>query len=306
MITIKMKGRLGNQLFQYAFAKELAERTNDKDIVIDWEYVDSRHIQNDDGWEDSLKDFQTNYTIGKGEINFIQSMLWEITQIVEKLTWKMGKWLNRSFEIPSIWAKFISVFGVYYYRNGYIELSMYPITKNKIIYGYFESPKYFSGVDDIIRNEITPKYPTIKGNQDLLKKIEEKESICLTIRRGDFYTEENSEIYGVCNENYYYQGIKYIKTIYPDAIVVVFSDDIKWAKDNIRIDGEVYFESGIDPLWEKVRLMASCKHFVISNSTFSWWVQHLSSNPNKIVIAPSVWRKDGKKNDIFEPTWICL
>ena len=38
--------------------------------------------------------------------------------------------------------------------------------------------------------------------------------------------------------------------------------------------------------------MTSCKHFIISNSTFSWWMQYLSEYGNKKVIAPSKWYKN--------------
>lgn len=306
MIIVKMKGRLGNQLFQYAFAKALSIKLNDPDIGIDWKSVHERHIEDNDGWEDSIKDFNVKYTNELQKLNRFQIVLFNLAELIERIQNKISQFTKKPYEIPSAFAVFLSRFGIFYYRNGFVKFSYPKHIKTKIIYGYFESPKYFENIDLIIKKEITPRYQPISENMDLYKIIKNNETICVSIRRGDFYSKDNASIYGVCSDKYYTDAVELIKKKSPNSVIVIFSDDIQWAKENLHFDGRVYFESGKDPLWEKLRLMYSCKHFVISNSTFSWWAQHLGRDSGKIVVAPSVWRNDRKKNDIWENNWTYL
>ena len=61
------------------------------------------------------------------------------------------------------------------------------------------------------------------------------------------------------------------------------------------------------PDYETLRLMYLCKHFVMSNSSFSWWAQYLSDNPDKIVIAPEYWLPENKENkSMYLDNWIIL
>jgi hypothetical protein len=180
------------------------------------------------------------------------------------------------------------------------------LTEDIFIEGYYECSKYFEHIDNMIKKEFTPKYALMKKNERLYNIIQNTNSICVSIRRGDFFTEEYSKVYGVCDIGYFYRGIDYIRKIYPGSTVIVFSDDIEWVKAEMKFSCRVFYEDGTDPVWEKLRLMYSCKHFVISNSTFSWWAQHLSRSSNKIVVAPKVWKTTDNIYDIKEDNWILL
>ena len=52
--------------------------------------------------------------------------------------------------------------------------------------------------------------------------------------------------------------------------------------------------------------MSNCKHFIIANSSFSWWVQYLSKNTNKTVISPNRWYNDNDDTRIINPSWFIL
>jgi hypothetical protein len=113
----------------------------------------------------------------------------------------------------------------------------------------------------------------------------------------------------------YFESAKYfeiireqIKKKVKNPVFFTFSDDIEWVRNNMNFgdNTKIYYESGNDPVWEKLRLMYNCKHFVISNSTFSWWAQYLSRNKDKIVIAPSRWRNYDSVLGIYELHWILV
>ena len=103
----------------------------------------------------------------------------------------------------------------------------------------------------------------------------------------------------VCDKDYFLKAMDEAKKRISNPTFIFFSDDIEWVRENIHCDVPCYYESGKDPVWEKLRLMYSCKHFIISNSTFSWWAQYLSRNENKIVIAPDRWSNNLEEHSML-------
>ncbi len=156
--------------------------------------------------------------------------------------------------------------------------------------GYFEDPIYFDEIREILLAEFTPKKDLLQKNREMMCNIQQTNSICLSVRRGDF--ESNAEVkklQSVCDRKYFEEAIQVIKNNVKNPVFFMFSDDIEWVKNNIYTGCVTYYEDGTDPVWEKLRLMSACKHFVVSNSTFSWWTQYLSKSENKIVVSPSRW-----------------
>ena len=145
-------------------------------------------------------------------------------------------------------------------------------------------------------SEFTPKANRLESNGWLYRILDsDKETVCISVRRGDYISDEKvGEQFYVCSRTYYESAIQYSCKRISNPVFIVFSDDIEWCKRNISFfECEHYFESGQDPGWEKLRLMYSCKHFIISNSTFSWWAQYLSRNENKIIVSPDRWFAKG-------------
>ena len=92
----------------------------------------------------------------------------------------------------------------------------------------------------------------------------------------------------------YYQ--KALDNFSDAEIVFIFSDDIKWCKENLPSFGKlsVYIEeqSDVEDLW----LMTKMKGNIIANSTFSWWGAYLNRS-DSLVVAPSIWFGPKRTND---------
>ena len=103
-----------------------------------------------------------------------------------------------------------------------------------------------------------------------------------------------------------------------NPVFYVFSnshEDLEWIEENYKFHDlsgngrniNTVFVDLNNPDYEELRLMYSCKHFIISNSTFSWWGAWLGSAPGKIVIAPQRWNLEFTNDtNIYDPSWLRL
>ena len=303
VVILNMRERLGNQLFQYSFARNIMHLCSDNMLVINDDAIIKKNNP-EQGWINSLDDFSV---IPYLKANTDMSAWYQ--KIFLKINWLYTK--NKTgfelFRRQKVLSGILNKFGLYFFQDGYIPFKKpFKFVKNKILVGYFESPEYFKDIDYSIRKELKAIKPVLEKNISMLEAIQSTESICVTVRRGDFLNESISRDRLICTVDYYIKGIEFIKEKYPNALICFFSDDIDWVKDNIKVKGKTLYESGNDPVWEKLRLMSSCKHFVISNSTFSWWAQHLAENDEKIVIAPARWCNDERPVGLYEKNWTIL
>jgi len=190
-------------------------------------------------------------------------------------------------------------------RHFYFNPKISKLSDNTYIEGYWQSEKYFKSIENIIRQEVTLKKPFFNKYKSLIDKTN---SIAIHIRKGDYVTDmKTNEAHGVCPLDYYYTAIKKIVESVALPHFFVFSDDITWAKNNLKIKHPVIFVSDKqNKNHEELMLMSMCKHQIIANSAFSWWGAWLNNNPNKIVIAPRKWFNNLSINtkDLIPEPWI--
>ena len=283
-------------MFQYAYCRAINEMVGGSlAFSFDKVYRQKEVDKNTEGFEDSLRYFNVDdYVVFEGDAlskygNKLQVFLYRSTHYIRR---KVAK---------GSWKSLLSRIGLYHYNDknndfykdiAYMKKwSIFP--KLIVCYDFLEIPERFDRIRSTLLHEFTPKYPPVDSNKGLYEIINNHNSVCVSIRRGDYLNPQYAEKFYICDEAYLRKAIEKIKQLIDNPILIFFSDDISWVKENIKTDIPAYHESGDDPIWEKLRLMYSCKHFIISNSTFSWWAQYLSRNEEKIVISPDHWKNDG-------------
>lgn len=310
MIYLEMYGRLGNQFFRYAAARALQLKFYpDEKLVINFQQVyDAAQV--DASFYDVLQDYNvapyTHYS-RNGKAIFNESNL---AQKIVCIPYYIGMQrlktenMNSVVSYENFWHKKLCDYGLYWFRRGEWNL-IKSKQNNKFLSGNFESPNYFNAIRDVLIKEFTPKYAPLEKNHELYEKIKSTNSVCISVRRGDFETNEMYRgLHSVCHQEYFMKAIDRIKGLLVNPTFFFFSDDVEWVKANIRTGCETYSEDGTDPVWEKLRMMSMCKHFIISNSTFSWWAQYLCTNEEKIVISPSRWFNNEFKSPLIEEWFI--
>lgn len=310
MIYLEMYGRLGNQFFRYAAARAVQLKYYpNEELCINFSQINELNKE-DKTFYNVLNDYKVPpYRVyeNKGKVisnetNILQKIL--VTPYYLRYKFFKAEEMNEQLSFQKKFLPLLNWLGVYWFRTGYCNIKKSRF-KNKFLSGNFESPEYFEDIRDVLLSEFVPKKPKIEKNSFLYDMIEKTNSVCLSVRRGDFETNaEINKLHGVCDREYFEEAIDAIKKTVDNPTFFMFSDDIEWVKENINTGCETYYEDGDDPVWEKLRLMSSCKNFIISNSSFSWWSQWLSTSEKKIVVSPSKWFNNDYKSPLIKETWI--
>lgn len=283
MITVRLFGGLGNQLFQYAVGRALAVKHNTE------LRLDARLAPPGDHWAYALGNFNIKAKVANPE------------------DLPPGK----DTILPYVWWR---VFG----RNPRflreqslgVNENVLVAPDNTFLHGYFQSEAYFKSIEDRLRQELTFVSPPDPENGRWLDDITSRTSVSIHLRRGDYVSNaKGSSTHAVCDQAYYDRALEQIaERAGSDISVFVFSDDPTWAGQNLKLPFEtkVADHNGPDKGHEDMRLIAGCTHNVIANSTFSWWGAWLNANPDKIVVGPKNWFSNSKLDnpDILPSGWI--
>lgn len=257
MIQISIFGGLGNQLFQYATAKNLARLNNAKlYLCLDWFEQD---FKNTTKRIFDLEYFNISYTNTKNLQPRILSKIWKPIYIKEK--------------------------SPFYYNKELLNLR----GKNIWLTGYWSFFSYFDDIRNQLSEEMKPKVINSQ-NKLLLERIMVTNSVSIHIRRGDYIS---NDLFCVLDQIYYQKAISKIRECFEDPVFYVFSDDINFVKTLFEKEdfNIIDINKGSDSYMD-FYLMSQCRHNIIANSTFSWWAAYLNKNPDKMVVAPKKWYRE--------------
>lgn len=180
--------------------------------------------------------------------------------------------------------------------------------KSAYVSGYWQSYCYAENVEIELRKIFKFKEYGNDTINKLEKIIKETNSVSLHIRAGDYLLPQNITIFGeICTADYYRKAIELMIEKVQAPTFFVFSNDIKWCKENFSLNNVVWMDNETFPEhedWIEMYLMSCCKHNIIANSSFSWWGAWLNNNQDKIVIAPKKWLQTVEKDEVCPKEWI--
>lgn len=292
-VIVRILGGLGNQLFSYAAARRMA-LLNDMELVLDdvsgfaHDHTYQRHYQLD------------HFSIPCRKASAAERLepFSRSRRYLKRRLGQLRPFASRSY----IQQEFIDfderLLHVKPYGTVYLE-------------GYWQGEGYFKDVEDAIRTDLRIQPPSDAVNLAMAKQIGECMSVAVHIRFFD-----SPEEVGTNNApgDYYVRAVEYMEKVAPGAHYFLFSDQPEAARKRIALTDDritlVAHNSGDENAYADLWLMTQCQHFIIANSTFSWWGAWLAMAPNKQVIAPGFEMCQGKMwwgfSGLLPSEWIKL
>ena len=288
MKIVNILGGLGNQMFVYAMYLALKEAHPNEDI-----YICKR----------SYKGYPLHNGYELGNVfgaDAPEASLWQLVKIAYPY-WNYRTWQLMRHFFPKRSCMLSGTEDIPFdYEN---------VTRKEDGFydGYWQNENNFLPIRDKILEVFSFPQFNDKRNIELAELITNKRTVSCHVRRGDYLKDP---LYGVCTSEYYVKAIDEINRKVSPDLYCVFSDDVKWCKENlgeiIGKDKEIVF---VD--WNKgensfrdMQLMSLCNHNIIANSSFSWWGAWLNNHDDKVVVAPNIWMNKPMVNDPLCDSWI--
>lgn len=290
-LYVRLNNRLGNQLFQYAFARSMMPRLG----------ICRCYLVGQDPCR--LGCFSLS-----NEVQFVsEADLPFPTRLAAKVMGKLASMFENYpaylYRVERFAQPLIRLCGVFFCLDGYLPVYAEKLRGN-VLYcaGYFQSEYYFFHYRDLIRQELVFSIETVQSCFSLAHQISSCNAVCLHVRMGDYMT---SPRHSVCGRTYYQQAIALMRELQPDARFFLFSDEPERASQLLHLPEVTVIPSTYTDQ-QSLYLGTLCHHHILTNSSFSWWMQYLAQRDDQVVIAPSRWMNDQTPIALYDSHWHLL
>ena len=301
VITARIVGGLGNQMFQYAAALALA-RHHGTDVRLDigeFRVNTARRFQ--------LRMLQVGAAVADDAASEVERLetvpraLVATGEMVRRIGRRIAPRTDEIYHEPT-----------FHFDPGFFDLKP-PVTLS----GYFQSERYFTSVADEVRQQFKLLRPLPAGALAVAERVERTPvAVSVHVRRGDYVNQPDAaRVHGVHGADYYRRATNIIEAgLGSNVTFFVFSDEPETASsilDFLPRERLVLVKGDPDRPWDDLTVMSRCHHHVVANSSFSWWGAWLNPRPDKRVVAPRAWFTTSElrqKNtcDLYPDHWILV
>lgn len=297
IVSVRLMGGLGNQMFQYAAGNALARRTG-APLRLD------------------LSQFAQS-----GKRRYLLDCFGVPAPISPERSPEADRGLAHALAVAACNKLGISTallhggWNVYVQPGVHFDTAFDTLAPPVHLHGYFQSELFFRAIADDVRKLFTIRVPVSPGFEAARDKIAAADwPVSVHVRRGDYISEPGTlAVHGVCSEPYYGAAMSLVERLCGKApTYFIFSDDRARAHELLGdLKNAAYVGGDVERPWEDLALMAACRGHIIANSSLSWWGAWLDPRPEKLVVAPRQWfapayQRTVSTADLFCPGWICL
>lgn len=288
MIIVRIKGGLGNQLFQYATGYAVAKEMN-TELRVDTSFYPKQKLR--------------GYKLPLLSLNKVEN-----EKIIKRPLFVRileNRYVNKLLRI--VGSEKISFMKQTYFLETKLKYlpQIFSLSGNRVyLDGYFQSPMYFEQYRDDLLTLYTPQYEFSDEWKLYCEEMLQVNSVAIHVRRGDYLKIQNKNHFQyLLGEDYYRNAISFLEKKIDNPAFYWFSDDINWVKEHFGEDPRFNYIclTSENADLDEMMLMSKCKNIVTANSSFSWWAAWLNQNINAIVIAP---RRCFGSKDMIPDNWI--
>ena len=281
--VVFIKGGFGNQLFQFAFANYLREMSFNVKINTDLLSENNQHTKRNLMFSNKMSGFSEQTYLNKKIFNLFLKL---------NTSSKFSNSFFKNYKYTKEYSQNLKENDSNIYFNGYWKNIFYPeFSKNYIL----NMLKKFQVIDDKLKSRV------------------ETDRALIHVRRRDFI-KNNWDL----DISYFEDSINLLKSKSESIVFDVFTDDLDWVSSQKIFDiaDNIYAQTSktslpneqddFDETIETFASMLNYQHYIVGNSSFSFWAAFLSSTESSIVTVPDPWFKNNQHPVLRKENWFTV